>query len=260
MQWFGELARAAILDAWALILPVQCAGCDAADRGLCGDCLAALRQTPTARPTPDGLEVVAALRYETRVRRIILALKEHHRTDVAAALSRPLRVALRQLLAAEAARRLEGPLVPLEAPVEIAAVPTSRSSFRRRGYDPVALVLRRARVTHSRVLWTARSTSSQKSLDLAGRASNLSGALAARGALTGRTFVLVDDVLTTGATLDEAARAIRAAGGEVLGAATLAFTPRIFSPRDNPSPEDYGGAKGAEQEPPGFDSGSGGRA
>ncbi len=228
MQSFRLVVRAAILDAWALLLPVQCAGCDAADRGLCADCLAALSQVPTARLTPGGLEVVAALRYETRVRRSILALKEHHRTDVAAALSRPLRVALRQLLAAEAARRLEGPLTPLGGPVEIAAVPTSRSSFRRRGYDPVAMVLRHAGVGHSRVLSTVRSTSSQKSLGRAGRSSNLNGALAARGTLAGRIFVLVDDVVTTGATLDEAARAIRAAGGEVLGAATLAFTPRIF--------------------------------
>jgi predicted amidophosphoribosyltransferase len=49
--------------------------------------------------------------------------------------------------------------------------------------------------------------------------------MAARRPLAGRRVLLVDDVVTTGATLAEAARAVRAAGGSVVGAATLASTP-----------------------------------
>ena len=244
-SWLPQ-ALAAILDAWALLLPVECAGCGADDRGLCSACAAELHPSPTLRTTAGGLEVVTALRYEGRVRRVILAIKEHHRTDVAAALSRPLAVAVRQSLAA-AHRQRPG------ARVEVAAVPTSRSSYRRRGYDPVAVVLGPTGYRPAAVLVTVRRTASQKSLDSAGRAYNLRGAMVARRSLAGRIFVIVDDVLTTGATMDEAARAIRAAGGEVAGAATIAFTPRLFAVRDNPSRKDYGGAKGAEQEPPGFD-------
>jgi predicted amidophosphoribosyltransferase len=111
-------------------------------------------------------------------------------------------------------------------------VPTSPAAYRRRGFDPVVLLLRRAGLHPVRVLRHTRSTGRQKSLGVAERAANLHGALAARRPLTGRTFVLIDDVLTTGATLDEAARAIRAAGGTVELGVCLAFTPRLLPIRD----------------------------
>ena len=66
----------------------------------------------------------------------------------------------------------------------------------------------------------------QKDLGSADRAVNLTGAFVALGRLDGRRFLVVDDVLTSGATIREAVRAIRAAGGEVVGGAALAFTPR----------------------------------
>jgi ComF family protein len=229
--------RDALLDAWALLMPVECAGCGGPDRALCAQCAEHLVPLPTARSTPGGLRVVTALRYEDVVRRVILALKEEHRTDAAAALARPLAAAL--LRAA-----------PAHDGVELAAVPTSRGAYRRRGYDPVALLLRRAGSKPSRVLRVARRTSAQKTLGAAERAANLRGAFVASRDLSGRSFVLVDDILTTGATLDEAARAVSEAGGRVLGAATLAFTPRLFAFRDNARGEDYGGAKGAHNDGP----------
>jgi ComF family protein len=222
--------RDALLDAWAVLMPVECAGCGAPDRALCPACAASILPVPTPRVTAGGLRVVSALRYEGAVRRVILALKEQHRTDVAAALATPLAAVL-----------------AASAPVELAPVPTSRAAYRRRGYDPVVLLLRGAALRPSRVLAHARSTSRQKALGAHERAANLRGAFVARAPLAGRSFVLVDDVLTTGATLDEAARAIRAAGGEVVGAATLAFTPRLLPFRDKPSGEDYRGPKGAQR-------------
>ena len=235
------MLRDALLDAWALVLPVDCAGCGAHDRSLCDRCVAALDAPPSTHRLADGTRVVSALDYTGVVREAILSLKEHGRTDVARRLAAPLgRAVAEALRRAEIDRRSGGGRA-----VEALVVPSSRAAYRRRGYDPVALLMRRAGVAPSRVLRVGRSTASQKTLGAAERAANLRGAFAARGPLGGRRFLLVDDILTTGATLDEAARALAEAGGEVVGAATLAFTPRLFALRDNASGGDYGGAKGA---------------
>jgi ComF family protein len=205
----------AILDALAVLLPVDCAGCGAPDRAVCARCRT--RLIPELRIARiGGLQVHTALRYEGLARQLILALKEEGRTDGSRSLAAPMRAAIR--------RAAEG------ADVEFAPVPTSRAAWRRRGYDPVRLLLRRAGVRAARTLVHRGGPTDQKSLGSAERAANRMGAFAATAPLRGRRFVLVDDVVTTGATLREAARAIRAAGGEVVGAAALADTPRMHPP------------------------------
>jgi len=97
----------------------------------------------------------------------------------------------------------------------------------------------------ARVLLPARRSGVQKALGVEERAANRLGAFVASRRLDGRRFVVVDDVLTSGATISEAVRAIAAAGGEVVAAATLAFTKRLLPFRDNASGEDYRGRKGA---------------
>ncbi len=167
------------------------------------------------------------------MRRALLQFKEHHRTDTVGRLARALDAALTHA-------------TPAGTSAEFVPVPSSRSARRRRGYEPVVLLLVATRRRPARVLRASRATASQKALGAAARSENLRGAFTARGDLAGREFVIVDDVLTTGATLDEAARALSQAGGTVIGAATLAFTPRLHRWRDKRSGQDYGGAKGAQ--------------
>lgn len=212
--------RGAVLDAWAVLMPVECAGCGANDRAVCSDCSALIQPDVTPRSLPSGLTVFTALRYEHEVRRMIIEMKQQNRTDVARALARPLAAAVSRGLA------LGG---RAETPVEVLAVPPSRAAYRQRGYDPVALMLRHGGLRPVQALVPVRATTHQKSLGLAERAANVRESLRARGSLAGRRFLIVDDVLTTGATIAEAVRATRAAGGEVVGAATLAFTPRLRS-------------------------------
>lgn len=238
----GTLADA-LLETWAVVQPVECAGCAAADRALCGSCAAALAARVTTHDLADGTRVWAALAYDGVVRRCILAFKEQGRTDVAAALARPLAAALDAALDA---------LPPGD--VHVVPVPSGRAAWRRRGYAPVLALLRSAGVPAARWLAPARAANVQKALDVEARHANRECSMRALPGIRGRRVVLVDDVLTTGATLGEAARAVRVGGGEVVGAVVLAYTPKRFgiptvlpaASRDLSVGEDYGGRKGAK--------------
>ncbi|MFC0681373.1 ComF family protein [Lysobacter korlensis] len=220
--------RSALLDAWAVLAPVECAGCGRPDRAVCRSCRAALEPALVRRSLPDGTPAVAALDYTGVLRAMVLGYKEGDRTDTARVLAGPLAMAV------AAARDLPG-----GAAAELVPVPTSAAAYRRRGYDPVRLLLRRARLPACRVLRRTRGRIAQKALGSGERRRNAAGTMRARRPLGGRTFVLVDDVLTTGATLQECVRAVRAAGGVVVGAAALASTP-LRSGRADPLPESPG--------------------
>ncbi|WP_242903273.1 ComF family protein [Actinomadura terrae] len=81
--------------------------------------------------------------------------------------------------------------------------------------------------TKTPALRQRRRVDDQAGLNATERAANLAGALEVnpRTDMTGRRVLLADDVITTGASLAESARALRAAGAEVTAAATVAATP-----------------------------------
>ncbi|TQO20798.1 putative amidophosphoribosyltransferase [Rhodoglobus vestalii] len=232
--------REAVRDAWAVVMPVECAGCETPDRALCPECARSLVAVPTIHSTPQHVRVYAAVRYEAVVRRVLLAFKNQHRTDQARSLARLLAPALHRAIAdttadtnAESIGGGRG-----EAAALIVAVPTSKRAFRSRGYDPLKLVLGAAGIRHQPILRAVKKTASQKHLGAQQRAINVQGAFVATRWLGSTRVIIVDDVLTTGATIDEAARAISAAGGTVIAAATIGFTPRTGASRDFASGED----------------------
>jgi ComF family protein len=210
----SEAVRSALLDAWAVLSPIECAGCGSPDRAVCRACRAALLTDPVVRSLEDGTPVLAAFEYSGTRRAMVLQYKGADRTDVARALAVPLADIVAM------ARELPG-----AATAELAPLPASFGAYRRRGYDPVRLLLRRARLPEARVLRRVRGGGVQKALGSGERRRNVAGMMLARRALPGRGFLLVDDVVTTGATLEEGARAIRAAGGHVVAAVALASVP-----------------------------------
>ena len=196
-----------------LVLPVDCAGCGTAGPALCRDCRMRLAPQVTVR-TVDRVPVTSALAYRGVVQPVLVAFKNEGRTGLAPPLAEALRAAV-----ATAVASVDGDdllLVPM---------PRTRRSTVERGYDPVRLLLRRARLPHSDVLRLVRRPGDQVRLGREARFANVERGTAARIRLDARRVLLVDDVVTTGATLTEAARAVRAAGGAVLGAATVASTP-----------------------------------
>jgi ComF family protein len=212
--WLGATVRAALADALALVLPVRCAGCDEPDVSLCGACAGALE--PSAfRAGVDG-EVWSGLRFEGVTARVVRALKEDGRTGLARALAPALGAAVQEAVGAAARIGEEVVIVP---------VPTSRAAYRRRGYRVIELVARRAGLPCARLLTPSRTTSDQRGLSRDERRRNVAHALRARGA-EGLRVIVIDDVVTTGATLCEAMRALRDGGADVVGAATIAATAR----------------------------------
>ncbi|NYF15883.1 putative amidophosphoribosyltransferase [Microbacterium sp. AK009] len=208
-----------LADALALLLPVECAGCDTEDQALCAGCRGALVPRPTRRLLDGGVEVHSALAFEGVAARVIRCLKEDGRTGLATPLGSALRAAV---LAAGVTE--DAVLVP---------VPSSRAAMRRRGFAVAPLLIRRAGFRGVTLLAPARATADQRGLDRDARARNVAGSLRVRmgraARMRDRPIVIVDDVLTTGATLLEAARALRTAGLVVTGAATVAATPRRSS-------------------------------
>lgn len=210
-----EELRDAVLDAVALVLPVDCAGCGRAGRELCAACRTQLAPALVRTTAPGGIRVYAGAPYDELVRRVVLACKQG-RTGLATPLAGLLAAALGEVV---------GERLGDERGIELCAVPSTRAAYRRRGFDPARLVLARTGWRDARVLRPARPHDVQKGLGREERRANLRGVHRARHRLDERRFLLVDDVVTTGATIAEAARAVREAGGEVLGAVAIAATP-----------------------------------
>ena len=200
-------------------------------------------------PAPPGLPVVhAAAPYRDAVRAVLLAHKERGALGLARPLGAVLAGAVRAGLAGDGvggegagrgprsgSRTVTGGVAPLAhgsapafrafAPVTLVPLPSAPRAVRARGHDPTrriayaaAAELRRVGVA-ARVLAVLRQrrvVADQAGLDARERLANVTGALeVVRGAAgplaAGGPIVLVDDLMTTGASLAEAARAIAAA-------------------------------------------------
>ena len=157
-------------------------------------------------PSADGLNPLAAAIQELKYRR-----------------QRAVAATFGSLLAAHYPFAGDAVLVP---------VPLHRSRLRARGFNQALLLARalgRRRGLHvlSRALTRVRATNAQAGLGAAERRRNLHGAFVVRrpDAVRDRAVVLVDDVLTTGATADACARALRAAGAARVDVFTVGRAP-----------------------------------
>ncbi|MCW2770913.1 MAG: ComF family protein [Aeromicrobium sp.] len=215
-----------------LVLGASCAGCGAPALGLCRSCGEAAAPEPAIRwpsPTPDALRRPPVLPASGGVnadvlRRVLIAWKEEGVTALTGVLSHHVAAAVLML---DSGR-----------PLSLVPVPTSARSRRARGADLVDDLARAARghlvrlgvdVVVTQALAYRRTTEDQAGLGAAARAANLAGAFRVRaGRLpAGRDVVVIDDILTTGATVAEAVRVLSEEGRRPIGAAVAGATGRL---------------------------------
>ena len=187
-------ARELLCSACAAELPrlrrPVCPRCalDSPGGALCGRCL-------RERPTYDATR--AALAYEFPADALIQALKFRGE------------LALAPLLAALLAERLDSERVDHVVPV-----PLSRERLRRRGYNQAVEIARHLSREGLAPMLCERTRDAPPQMELPydARQRNVRGAFRCTRELIGATVAVVDDVMTTGATLDELARTLKRAG------------------------------------------------
>jgi predicted amidophosphoribosyltransferase len=241
LQAADNVVRAAV-ELLALAIPVDCVCCGAEDLALCVPCERQVRlltrhpfraegQAP-ALMTVDGgiiLPVVAAGVYREELSQAMLSFKRHGQRQLTSVLARGLDQGI-----AAAAAGVEG--------VCLVPVPSSAAAFIKRGFSPVHLLLAGRPQRHAgagppvvdvirkfrRRAALEQLPGGQKGLGRGARAARVRGSMAVPARkhkqVAGRRCIIVDDVLTTGATLAEAARALHLSGAVVAGAVVLAAT------------------------------------
>lgn len=213
----------ALLD---LVLPQICAGCDRPGAVFCVECQGSLWPQPRqvwARHDA-GAPCWAMGDYGGPLRRAILAGKDHGRRETAPAFGRMYAAALGWM-------RTFGELDPPElAPLILIPAPSSKRAARQRGGDPVTRAAREAAArvgaTVEPVLSLTKGVADSAGLSARSRARNLVGHVRARSISSARdaNVVLLDDVLTTGATTAESVSALSATGVDVTAILVLART------------------------------------
>ncbi len=238
----ADQLSAAAAELLALAVPVDCVCCGAEDLALCVTCERQVRlltrrpfradeQAPALMNVDGGviLPVVAAGVYREELAQAVLSFKNHGQHQLVSDLARGLGHGI-----AAAVAGVDG--------VCLVPVPSSTGAYIKRGFSPVHLMLAELQqgtaIAGTPVVDVIRKSrrraaleqlpGGQKGLGRGARASRVRGSMKVpgrrRARVAGRRCIIVDDVLTTGATLAEAARALHLSGAVVVGAVVLAAT------------------------------------
>ena len=250
----GRVVRllAELLD---LVLPVECAACGRPGDAWCRRCSAALARSRLASgvrvvapdPVPPAFpDCFAWGQYTGPLRAGVRSWKDGGRRDLDRGLASLLAVAMEAALRGCARGSPDGSAPP-GGPVLVVTVPSSARAVRLRGDRPLERVTRHALELLAGVpagrpgllgpldaLHHRRVVADQAGLGALGRSANLAASMEVRrrtaALIRGARCLIVDDVVTTGSTLAEGTRALRAAGAIDVRAAVIAATPRRSGP------------------------------
>lgn len=206
-----------------LLFPQECLGCGKLDTFICSACLGAIPIREAGREKvrhQDFLDRVLIVSFYSHP--LIPPLLEHYKYRGRQQLSAPLaQLFITFIKRNKLAKTLSGfYLLPL---------PLHRRRYLERGFNQSELLAREISWQFSWPLitdnlWRRFYTRHQTELKAVQRQQNIKGAFAVRNAkyLVGRKILLIDDVITTGASLNEAARALKQAGARQVWALVLA--------------------------------------
>lgn len=211
----------------SLVFPLACIGCGAPQCDICPNCWRLWRSTPI-RSRLDAIPLAFTARYQPKVQHFVLAAKENGSKVARAALAESITASLHALVREN-----------LCSPICLVPIPSHRSVIRKRGRNHSLLLAQEVarrfgpKAQVAPILRVARAVSDQTGLTHPERAANLFGAFSVDsrgiGKKVGAHLVMVDDVITSGASLREGARALTDAGlppsAAVVACASARFLP-----------------------------------
>lgn len=207
-----SVARHFLSSCSSLFYPSRCGLCGVlGDEPVCPTCLQDFVPTDSLHEPLDGgpLKVIATVfPYDGRVGQAVRRLKYSRATSLAGPLA---------ALLAEAQSRLGLDQYDLVVPI-----PIHWSRRCVRGFNQSELLCERMPAVDRRIVRRIRRTKPQASLTREQRLTNLEGAFRADASVARKSVLLVDDVLTTGHTARECARALIEAGAAEVAALALA--------------------------------------
>jgi ComF family protein len=219
-----------------LMFPPRCAACKRGGVYFCSDCLTRLEPLAAERcPRCDDALDPSARRYGRECARCYRQFPSVHGLRLFGAYETPLKEAIQTLkyerfpaLAEPLGQRLAAEWLARGEPVDgVIPVPLHAERLRERGYNQSTLLAEVVCREHGLPLQEGylartRPTRPQVGLSRGERLTNVRGAFAAEPAVARGRWLLVDDVCTTGATLEGCAAALRAQGAEAVWALVLA--------------------------------------
>ena len=238
---FGRLARVAVDELAEVLWPTRCVSCDQPGELICDECRAGLpwveqRLACPVCGAPFGFltctecagnwvarSTIAALDFHGTAARMVTCLKDAHELRLAPVMAAAMLTALEEASAWDAP---DG--APRFSPGDVDGVcfvPATASAYARRGFDHMELVSRELSAASGLPLadvLVRAAARDQRELGREERAENLAGTMRVCEDVSGMRLLLLDDVATTGASINEAATALLARGAASVTACVLA--------------------------------------
>lgn len=213
--FFESVAR----GAKTLLFPPSCMNCGSLGVDICAKCKKYLTPKPRFLHG-ESFSIVSSLPYDETTGKLMLLAKERGI------------ISAQKFFASARANSID--YFKIDYPISVIPIPSQPNLIRRRGFDSMKEIAKliikdphlRTEIEILEALEIRRRVADQSSLTEEERIQNLEGALGVRPDISGKSVIVIDDVITTGSTLREAIRVLEERNLTVIGAATACATQR----------------------------------